>query len=83
MTIHLFRLAHGHRHYRLMVDAISDMIPGDPCIGAVPKALINRTAVDVLLVQRVHSDALRFVTYKVIVNFPFPAVLAYHCNPIL
>jgi hypothetical protein len=66
-----------------VLNAIPNMFPRNTCIAGVPKTLIERAAVDLLLVKRVNSNALRSVIHKAKCNSPFAVAVAYHCNPVI
>src|SRR5258708_25263633 len=55
---HLLRRAYGDRHHLLVRDTFAGRLPRSTGIGAPPKPLIEGAAVDLLLVQRIHSQAL-------------------------
>src|SRR5258708_36630001 len=79
-TSHLLRRAYGHRHHLLVRDTFASRLPRSTCIGAPPQPLIEGAAVDLLLVQRIHSQALRLAAHQVEINTPSAVALADHCQ---
>src|SRR5260221_11417373 len=79
-TSHLLRRAYGDRHHLLVRDPCASRLPRSTCIGAPPQPLIEGATVDLLLVQRIHSQALRLAAQQVEINTPSAVALADHCQ---
>ncbi len=79
-TSHLLRRAYGDRHHLLVRDTFASRLPRSTCIGAPPQPLIEGATVDLLLVQRIHSQALRLAAHQVEINTPSAVALADHCQ---